>query len=73
MLTIKAPERHQWRCSSVFIVNFEHTSHLVLVLLLLTLSMQMPAWTFFFTYGIEGAILVTMEMPRIWYMRMSMK
>ena len=73
MLTIKAPERHQWRCSSVFIVNFEHTSHLVLVLLLLTLSMQMPAWTFFFTHGIEGAILVTMEMPKIWYMRMSMK
>ena len=38
MLTIKAPERHQWRCSSVFIVNFEHTSHLVLVFLFLTFS-----------------------------------
>ena len=32
------PERRQWRRSGVFIVNFEHISHLVLVLLLLTLS-----------------------------------
>ena len=31
------------RRSSVFIVNFEHISHLVLLLLLLTLSRQMPA------------------------------
>ena len=37
-LTIKTPERHQRRCSGVFIVNFEHISHLVLVFLLLTLS-----------------------------------
>ena len=37
-LTIKTPERRQ-RCRySVFIVNFEHISHLVLVFLLLTLS-----------------------------------
>ena len=34
-LTIKTPERHQ---SGVFIVNFEHISPLVLMLLLLTLS-----------------------------------
>ena len=27
-----------WRRSGIFIVNFEHISHLVLVLLLLTLS-----------------------------------
>ena len=32
-----------WRRSGVFIVNFEHISHLVLVSLLLTLSRQMPA------------------------------
>ena len=32
----------QWRRSSVFIVNFEHISPLVLVFLLLTLSRQMP-------------------------------
>ena len=32
-LTIKTPERHhcRWRCSGVFIVNFKHISHLVLV------------------------------------------
>ena len=35
--------------SGIFIVNFEHISHLVLVFLLLTLSRQMPAgkWPFF--------------------------
>ena len=37
-LTIKTPERRQWRRSGVFIVNFEHISQLVLVFLLLTLS-----------------------------------
>ena len=36
-LTIKTPERRHWRRSSVFIVNFEHISCLVLVFLLLTL------------------------------------
>ena len=30
---------HQWRHSGVFIANFEHISHLVLVLLSLTLNM----------------------------------
>ena len=38
-LTIKTPHRRQWRRSGVFIVNFEHISHLVLVFLLLTLNM----------------------------------
>ena len=37
--TIKIPERRQRRCSGVFIVQFEHISHLVLVFLLLTLNM----------------------------------
>ena len=37
-LTIKTPER-RWHRSGVFIVNFEHISHLVLVFLLLTLNM----------------------------------
>ena len=32
-----------WRRSGVFIVNFENSSHLVLVFLLLTLNMKMPA------------------------------
>ena len=38
-LTIKAPEQRHWRRCDVFIVNFEHISHLVLVFLLLTLNM----------------------------------
>ena len=38
-LTIKIPEQHHWCRSGVFIVNFGHTSHLVLVFLLLTLNM----------------------------------
>ena len=37
-LTIKTPERRQWRRSGVFTVNFEHISHLALVFLLLTLN-----------------------------------
>ena len=31
--------RRQWRCSGVFIVNFEHISNFFLVFLLLTLNM----------------------------------
>ena len=41
-LLIKTPEQRQWRQwrrSGVFIVNFEHTSHLALVFLLSTLNM----------------------------------
>ena len=36
-LTMKTPERRQWRRSGVFILNFEHILHLVLVFLFLTL------------------------------------
>ena len=39
-LTAKTPERRQWHCSGVFIVNFEHISHLVLMFQLLTLSFE---------------------------------
>ena len=42
-LTIKTPERRSWRRSGVFIVNFEHISHLVLVLLWITLNIKLPA------------------------------
>ena len=38
-LTIKAPQRLHWCLSDVFIVNFEHSSHIFLVFLLLTLNM----------------------------------
>ena len=42
-LTIKTPKRcHLCRCS-VFIANFEHILHLVLLFLLLTLNMSLPA------------------------------
>ena len=34
-LIIKTPERHPWRRSGVFIVSFEHISHLILVLLVI--------------------------------------
>ena len=37
-LAIKTAEWRQWRCSGVFIVNFEHISYLVIVFLLLTLN-----------------------------------
>ena len=37
-LTIKIPERHQWRRFEIFIVNFEHISYLALAFLLLTLN-----------------------------------
>ena len=36
-VTIKIPERRYWRRSGIFIFNFENISHLVLVVLLLTL------------------------------------
>ena len=43
MLTIKTPERRQWRRSGVFDVKFEHILHLVLGFLLLTLNMKLTA------------------------------
>ena len=38
-LLIKIPERRHWRRSRVFIVNFEHISHLILAFLFLPLNM----------------------------------
>ena len=67
----KTPERRQWRCSVVFIVNFEHTSNLVLVLLLLILNMQLTA-------GIEAkTFLILTEFNSrlrwlIYYMRLEL-
>ena len=40
-LTIKTPERDQLHRSGVFIKNFEHISHLVLVFLSITLNMEL--------------------------------
>ena len=42
-LTIETPEGHHKCYFGVFIVNFEHISHFVIVFLLLTLNMQLPA------------------------------
>ena len=41
-LIVKIPEQRQWCRSGIFIVNFEHISHLVLDFLLLTLNMLLP-------------------------------
>ena len=45
-LTIKTPERRYWRRSAVFIVNFEHISHLFLVFLTLTWNKKILAGFF---------------------------
>ena len=42
-VTLKIPERRPKRRSGVFFVNFKHISHLVLLFLLLTLNMELPA------------------------------
>ena len=54
-LTIKIPERHHWRRSGVFVVNFEHISHLALVFLLLTLSRQTSNGNLFIQKTIDKA------------------
>ena len=36
--SVKYVRTQQWRRSGIFIVNFEHISHLVVVFILLTLS-----------------------------------
>ena len=43
MFKVNNKDTRRKRRSGVFIVNFEHISHLVLVFLLLTLNMQLPA------------------------------
>ena len=49
-LTIKTPEKYQlprqWRLSGVFIVNFKHISHIVLVFPLLTLNKSVSVYWF---------------------------
>ena len=56
-LTIKIPERHQWRRSGNFIVTFEQISHIVLVFLLLTLSKWMTA----------GYIMPNLQLRSFWF------
>ena len=45
-LTIKTPERRQWRRSGLCIVNLEHISHFVLEILMLTLNI-IAGWAYF--------------------------
>ena len=48
---MKTPEqRRHWRRFDVFIVNFEHISHLALVFLLLTLNMQLLTLNIVYIY-----------------------
>ena len=67
-LTINTPERRHWRRSGIFIVYFEHFSHLVLVFLLLTLSKQMPAgileirlYIYCFNFQYDASSLIIFE------------
>ena len=55
-LTIKTPDRRHWRRTGVFIVDFEHISHLYVLFSFLTLNKSMLArilptifWNNFFT------------------------
>ena len=64
-LTIKIPERCQWRYSGISIVNSEHISHLVLMFLLLTLNMQLLAG-----YYIITLIIISRD-PLLIYFRAS--
>ena len=56
-LAIKTLEQRHWRLSGVFIVNFEHISHLVLVFLLLTLNTQSPAWNWEYFFNNWGVLI----------------
>ena len=65
-LTIKTPERRQWRHSGVFVINFEHISQFFLVYLLLTLNKEMLAGVcvlneFFPTHNLTN--LITSRFP----------
>ena len=59
-LTIKTPEQCHWCCSGVFIVNFKHISHFVLMFLLLTLNMQVPTgkWVILHWYIDHASLII---------------
>ena len=59
-LTIKTPQRRYWCRSGVFIVNFEHISHLFLVFLLLTLRVKIKA-------KISINKVITFKMIKFWF------
>ena len=43
-LTIKAPKRRHWRRSGVFVVNFLHISHIVLVFSIVNFEHAIDGW-----------------------------
>ena len=49
-LTIKTVDQVQWRCFGIFIINFEHISHLFAVFLLLTVNMYIFSGIIFTSY-----------------------
>ena len=49
-LTTKTPEWRHWHRSGIFIVNFKHVLHLVLVFLLSALSKYMPAGSWYICF-----------------------
>ena len=63
-LIVKGPKQRQWRRSSVFIVNFEHISHLFLVFLLLTFT-NCRTWLFFNKYAHENIFSVSWVLEAI--------
>ena len=71
-LTIKTPEPRQWSCSGLFIVNFEHISHLVLVFILIdNLKQVNSSWilTIYTHYMLKFnlLLLVLKESPSLHY------
>ena len=52
-LTIKTPKRHHWRRFGVFIVNFEHISHLCSSVFIVNFQQVNASWEKF--AGVESA------------------
>ena len=65
-LTTKTPERHQWRYSGVFIVNFEHISHLLPLFQLLTFNMWMLADQCLFQIIVSFQTVILPYGARLW-------
>ena len=64
-LTVKVPEKRQWCHFGVFIVNFEHISHLVLVYLLLTFEKVNASWVVTF-WNIDHYIIDIDSMLKVY-------
>ena len=57
-LTIKIPERRQWRRSGIFIVNFEHISHLsCCTVSIINFEHVIAGWDFWGQKAMDGVFL----------------